>query len=128
MNNFRKAMTKIGFIVIVINLFSSILNYVIYEITNGHTNLLLSVFSLILAIIIYTTVFYNVMILKKTIKKIKNCPFCGSEAYYIEEPKPSTMFSVGCKNINCNAEIKYYKGKNYSKQKLIQKWNRRIIK
>jgi len=53
-------------------------------------------------------------------RKLKPCPFCGSEAKFCE----TSVFWVRCSNDTCGAETA--NGDSGTKQEAAEIWNRRV--
>ncbi len=53
-------------------------------------------------------------------EKLKPCPFCGSEAFLINEGK---FWAADCENIDCIIRrTRYY----ITEQEAVEAWNRRV--
>lgn len=59
-------------------------------------------------------------------QEIKNCPFCGSKAELVRDNRIG-LYAVQCTECKCMTtfQFDFGKGKEESKRKAIEVWNRR---
>ena len=62
-------------------------------------------------------------------KKLKPCPFCGSEAKFSPSLDDKTHGLIECTNKNCYARVDWYDVASRTTldfEKAIEAWNRRV--
>lgn len=59
-------------------------------------------------------------------EELKNCPFCGSQAEYVEDnDHHGSFFFLGCSKSGCPANLAIYGEPIENKQVCIDRWNTR---
>jgi len=58
-------------------------------------------------------------------EKLKPCPFCGGEPYFIKDESYGDLFEIGCSNRKCKLVV--YTNDIAEKKKAIAAWNKRVL-